>query len=705
MKRTMQRNTVGLQAATMGLGLLVYVVVAFAAPESLCVKGTNGDAPAGSASDWPTHGGTYLEQRYSTLDQITPANVSRLGLAWQTEFDTKRGQESTPLVVDGRMFVTTAWSKIEALDAATGKLLWRYDPKVPPHSGFSACCDVVNRGAAYDAGKVFLGSLDGRLIALDARDGSVLWIVRTTDPTKPYTITGAPRVVRGKVIIGNGGADYGVRGYVSAYDECTGAKLWRFYTVPGNPAAAPDHEISDEPLARLAKSTWYGEYWKLGGGGTVYDAIVYDTELNQLYIGVGNGSPWNQRIRSEGHGDNLFLSSIVAIDPDTGRYLWHYQETPGESWDFTATQPIILADLIIDGRPRKVLMQAPKNGFFYVIDRTTGKLLSAQNFVPVTWASRIDLETGRPVEADGARYTKAPFVSLPGGSGAHNWQPMSFSPKTGLVYIPVQELPFLYVDDQKFEIRPGGLNTGIDLLPSIPQDDPKVREAIEGSLKGRLLAWNPVTQKAAWQVEYGKPWNGGVLSTAGGLVFEGTSGGAFDAYDAQSGRPVWKFDAQTGVMAGPISYSVAGRQYVAVVAGYGGAIPLALPSFSGSTPHPNGRVLVFALDAHDELPPPPARLAPPNPGTDSWPAAVVERGRDLYGVNCWVCHGIGTLSAGVLPDLRRSAFLSQRQAWRSVVLGGALTNRGMVSFSRYIDQDDAEAIRAYVSSEARKLPH
>ena len=306
-----------------------------------------------------------------------------------------------------------------------------------------------------------------------------------------------------------------------------------------------------------------------GWGGTASDAIVYDTELNQLYIGVGNGSPWNQRIRSEGHGDNLFLSSIVALDPDTGRYLWHYQETPGESWDFDATQPIILADLTIGGRARKVLMQAPKNGFFYVIDRTTGKLISARNFVRVTWASRIDLETGRPVEAAGDHYTSAPFVSLPGASGAHNWQPMSFSPKTGLVYIPVQELPFLYVDDHKFEIRPGGLNTGIDLLPSIPKDDPKVREAIESSLKGRLLAWNPVTQKAAWQVEYGKPWNGGVLSTAGGLVFEGTSAGTFDAYDAEDGRPVWKFDAQTGVMAGPISYSVAGRQYVAVVAGLG----------------------------------------------------------------------------------------------------------------------------------------
>lgn len=651
--------------------------------------------------DWPTYGGTALEQRFSTLNEINQDTLEQLGLQWYVDFDTNRGQESTPLVVDGKMFVTTAWSKVMALDAATGRRLWAYDPKVPGETGFSACCDVVNRGAAYFEGRVYVGTLDGRLIALSAATGKLLWSKVTFDPGRPYTITGAPRVVRGKVIIGNGGAEYGVRGFVTAYDAKSGAKVWRFYTVPGNPNVKPDNEVSDGVLKSRAAATWFGDFWKLGGGGTVYDAIVYDPELNQLYIGVGNGSPWNQRIRSAGKGDNLFLSSIVALDPDTGRYLWHYQETPGETWDFTATQPIILADLTIEGKRRKVLMQAPKNGFFYVIDRTDGQLISAQKFVPVNWASGIDPKSGRPIEAPEARFANAPFVASPGSAGAHNWQPMSFSPETRLVYIPAQELPFLYANDQKFQIRPGAWNTGVDLLAAIPPDSPEVQAAIKASLKGRLLAWDPVQQKPVWQVEYPGPWNGGVLSTAGNLVFQGTADGQFDAYDARNGHLLWKFATQTGVMAGPISYSVGGRQYVAVVAGFGGAIPLALPAFDGSKPRPNGRVLVFALDGHAELPPFTGVLAAASPGTETWPAGIVARGRNLYGVNCIGCHGMATMSAGVLPDLRRSGALANRDAWNSIVIGGALTDAGMVSFSKYLNADDAEAIRAYVASEAR----
>jgi quinohemoprotein ethanol dehydrogenase len=651
--------------------------------------------------DWPTYGGTYLEQRFSTLSEIDVGNVKRVGLQWFADFDTRRGQESTPLVVDGKMYVTTAWSKVRAFDAATGSLLWSYDPKVPGRTGFSACCDVVNRGAAYYDGKVYVGTLDGRLIALDASTGKLLWSRLTVVPGKPYTITGAPRVVHGKVIIGNGGADYGVRGFVTAYDARSGAKVWRFYTVPGNPGAKPDGEISDDILKQRAGATWFGDFWKFGGGGTVYDAIVYDPELNQLYIGVGNGSPWNQRIRSAGHGDNLFLSSIVALDPDTGRYLWHYQETPGESWDFTATQPIVLADLRIQGTPRKVLMQAPKNGFFYVIDRTDGKLISAEKFVPVNWATGIDPVSGRPIEVPEARFANAPFVASPGSAGAHSWQPMSFSPQTGLVYIPAQELPFLYANEQKFQLRPGAWNLGVDLLKSIPPDSPEVQAAISASLKGRLLAWDPVHQQAAWKVEYAGPWNGGVLSTAGNLVFQGTADGNFIAYDAANGQRLWSFAAETGVMAGPISYSVRGKQYVAVVAGYGGAIPLALPAFDGPRTRPNGRVLVFALDGPAHLPEFSGALAAKNPGTDIWPAQTVARGRDLYGINCMGCHGMATLSAGVVPDLRRSGALVDREVWHSIVIGGALSGAGMVSFEKYLSSDDAEAIRAYVASEAR----
>jgi quinohemoprotein ethanol dehydrogenase len=658
-------------------------------------------AAAAADIDWPTHGGTNLEQRFSTLDQVNTGNVKRLALTWYAEFDTNRGQESTPLVVDGKMFVTTAWSKVWALDAASGRVLWTYDPKVSGRTGFSACCDVVNRGAAYFDGKVYVGTLDGRLIALNARSGKLLWSQVTVDTGKPYTITGAPRVVRGKVIIGNGGADYGVRGYVTAYDARSGAKIWRFYTVPGDPHARPDGEISDAILKSRAAGTWSGEFWKIGGGGTAYDAIVYDRELNQLYFGVGNGTPWNQRIRSAGKGDNLFVSSIVAVDPDTGRYLWHYQETPGETWDFDATQQIALATLSIDGKPRKVMMQASKNGFFYVIDRTDGKLISAQNFVAVNWASGVDPTSGRPIEVPEARFTNAPFVSMPGAGGAHNWQPMSFSPATGLVYIPAQELPFLYADEQHFQMRPGDWNTGIDMLALIPPDSPQVLAAIKASLKGRLIGWDPVYQKAAWKVEHAGPWNGGVLSTAGNLVFQGTADGSFESYDARSGALLWSFAAQTGVMAGPISYSLGGRQYVAVVAGYGGGIPLALPAFEGPQRRPNGRVLVFALDGHANLPPFVGAPGAPAPGTDTWPAQTVARGRDLYGINCFGCHGMATLSAGVVPDLRRSGALASADAWRGIVIGGALTDAGMVSFAKYLSVEDAEAIRAYVTSTAR----
>jgi quinohemoprotein ethanol dehydrogenase len=409
-----------------------------------------GDRLLGAASrpqDWVMHGGSYAEQRFSALEQIGIGNVRDLGLDWSLELDTNRGQETTPLVVDGRIYLTTAWSKVVAIDARSGRKLWQFDPKVPGDSAVRGCCDVVNRGAAYYDGKIFVGTFDGRLIALSASSGNPLWSVNTVDQSRPYSITGAPRVVKGRVIIGNAGAELGVRGYVSAYDAHTGKQVWRFYTVP-NADGKADGAASDEALRKFANSSWFdGEWKKTGGGGTVWDAIVYDQELDQLYIGVGNGTPWNHRFRSGGQGDNLFLSSIVALNPDTGKYIWHYQETPAETWDFTATQPIILATLPIEGRPRKVLMQAPKNGFFYVLDRSSGQLISARPFADVNWATEIDLATGRPLEVAGARYEKAPFLMSPSAYGAHNWYPMAFSPKTVLVYLPVQDVPFFYQQD------------------------------------------------------------------------------------------------------------------------------------------------------------------------------------------------------------------------------------------------------------------
>jgi PQQ-dependent dehydrogenase (methanol/ethanol family) len=403
------------------------------------------------AGNWLTHGRTYSEQRFSPLQGISSDNVDELGLAWSYPLGIYRGIEATPLIIDGVMYTTGAWSVVFALDAATGKLLWTYDPQVAKAKGVDACCDVVNRGVAAWGDKIYVGTLDGRLVALDRDSGKVAWSVPTFDPELAYTITGAPRVIKGKVLIGSGGGEYDVRGYISAYDAETGAMDWRFYTVPGNPA-----DGQESPALEMAVKTWNGQWWKMGGGGTVWDSMAYDPELDLLYIGVGNGTPWNQRIRSPGGGDNLFLSSIVALKPDTGEYVWHYQTTPGETWDYTATQPIMLVDLEIAGEPRKVLMQAPKNGFFYVIDRVTGEFISANNYVPINWATHVDPETGRPVETEDARYPGKDVLIYPSPFGAHNWHPWSCNPATGLVYLPAQEIFHIYRDEPGgFEYRPG----------------------------------------------------------------------------------------------------------------------------------------------------------------------------------------------------------------------------------------------------------
>lgn len=652
------------------------------------------------AAGWPLIGGNSQEQHYGAADAINTSNVQNLGLAWSVELDTDRGQEATPIIVDGVLYTTTAWSKVIAIDALTGKVKWRFDPEVPGPTAYVGCCDVVNRGAAYHDGKLFFGTLDGRLIALDADTGKQLWSVLTVDNSKPYTITGAPRIAGNKVIIGNGGADLGVRGYVTAYDTQTGKKAWRFYTVPGDPAAGADGEASDAALSSLAKPTWFGDkYWTFGGGGTVWDAIVYDEELDQLYLGVGNGSPWNHRIRSEGKGDNLFLSSIVALNPHTGKYLWHYQETPAETWDFTATQPIILADLKIGGKSRKVLMQAPKNGFFYVLDRTNGKLVSAKNFVPTSWATSIDLQTGRPVETANARYHN-PEVALPGSPGAHNWQPMAYSPKTGLVYIPAQSIPFLLTEDRNFTFKPGRWNPGVDLNAAPPPDSDAAIEAARDALTGSLIAWDPVAQRAVWKVDQDRPVNGGVLATGGGLVFQGQSNGRLSAYDATNGRELWHFETQTGVVAAPMTFTLGGEQYVAVLAGYGGAMALALPNLHEPRPRMNGRLLVFKLGGKAKLPPMPT-VSPLTITTEQLPAAMVKQGAALFADRCSGCHGAGAMSSNVVPDLRRSSILADPDSWQSVVHDGVLAERGMIAFKGKLTRAQTETIRIYVQYQTR----
>jgi len=662
---------------------------AWAARPAADVDAARLEGAAQEPANWLTYGRTYSEQRFSPLSRITNANVKDLGLAWYADFDTDRGQEATPLIIDGVMYVTTAWSIVRAFDAKTGRPLWSYDPHVPRTLGVRGCCDVVNRGVGAWGGKLYVGTFDGRLVALDAVTGKPVWSVLTVDPAKSYSITMAPRIVKGRVIIGNGGGEFGVRGYLSAYDALTGKLIWRFYTVPGDPA----HPFENDAMAKAAK-TWFGDWWKQGGGGTVWEGISYDPKLNLIYFGTGNGAEWSQGYRSAGRGDNLFLSSIVAVDADTGAYAWHYQATPGEEWDFDAVQQLVLADLAIDGKRRAVLMQANKNGFFYVLDRKTGELISATAFTPVTWASGVDLKSGRPLENPGIRYdaTHKAVSLLPGALGAHSWQSMAFNPATGLVYVPAQEIGMAYTPVKDFKAEPLGWNLGVGTrnLPNV---------------KGYLIAWDPVKHKEIWRTNYLGPWNGGVLTTAGNLVVQGNAAGDLVAYRADTGEKLWSTFAQTPVMAAPVSYEVDGEQYLAVLAGWGGAYPLLEGQQSAQSGNERNisRVLVFKLGGTAHLP-----AVGPDPDSDALPlltqtadAATIATGEGLFNQYCSVCHGQAAVGGGVIPDLRRSAYLPV-DAWYDVVIDGTLQFNGMAPFAAVLDRAKATAIRAYVIERANE---
>ncbi|MFL0355478.1 PQQ-dependent dehydrogenase, methanol/ethanol family [Erythrobacter sp. GH1-10] len=700
------------------LGVLAWSALSIAACSELFSGGEEGGvtqamllAADGDAANWITHGRTYSEQRYSPLDQVNAETVGDLGLAWYADMDTARGQEATPLVMDGKLYLTTAWSKVKAYDAATGAPLWDYDPEVPGETGVKACCDTVNRGLAAWGNSLFLGTLDGRLVSLDRDTGEVNWSVQTTDPERSYTVTGAPRVIDGKVIIGNGGAEFGVRGYVAAYSAEDGSELWRFYTVP-------DGDSSDDPeYLQRASETWFGDVLGsengIGGGGTVWDSMAYDPDLNLLYIGVGNGSPWNRAYRSpgedgKGEGDNLYLSSIVAIRPDTGEYVWHYQTTPGETWDYTATQHIILADIELDGAPRKVLMQAPKNGFFYVLDRETGAFISAEEYIPQNWATGIDAN-GRPIFNPETRIdvTGQPAMVMPGPLGGHNWHPMAYHPGEGLVYIPAFEAATIYAPEANWKPdRARGFNVGYDLGAGDLPPDLGIRRQLYGTVKGKLTAWDPVAQEARWTVEFPGPWNGGLLASGGGLVFQGNSGSEFAAYDAASGEKLWSFPAQTGIVAPPITYTVDGEQYVAVLAGWGGAYAITADGdlINSQGPVRNiSRLLVFKLGANGELPPMPelANL-PLDPPPSRADAETIALGKANYARYCAVCHAPAAVGSTELPDLRRSGTLGNPTAWQAVVHDGILKDNGMASFAPSLSKEEIEAIRAYVIQRANE---
>lgn len=655
-------------------------------------------------ANWLSYGRTYAEHHYSPLSSIHAGNVQQLGLAWFLDLPGQRSLPATPLAVNGVLYFSGDLGKTFAVNAKSGRELWAFDPDVASYAPQKLRINMgVNRGVAYWGGKVYVGAFDGRLFALDAKSGKPVWSTQTfDDPKARKQISGAPRVFGGKVIIGHGGAEYGTRGYVTAYDAETGQQVWRFYTVPGDPKKG----FEDEAMAMVAK-TWDGEWWKWGGGGTVWDGITYDPEFNRIYLGVGNGSPWNADIRSPGNGDNLFLCSIVALDADTGKYVWHYQANPRESWDFKATAGMVLADLKIEGQPRKVLMQAHMNGFFYVIDRASGKLISAEKFSKVTWAERIDPKTGRPVEISNLRYQNGPVIFWPHNAGAHSWQPMSFNPGTGLVYIPTMKLAQrigALADDEGFKNFENDKRLYFTILGS----NPELLTLDPDDGTAGLLAWDPVAQKKRWEVRFAHSfWNGGTMTTAGNLVFQGLGSGQFIAYEARTGEKLWSFDAGLGIIGAPITYEVQGEQIVSILVGYGAGAGIGTKLFEQGwrfREQPR-RVLTFALGKQMPLPPGKPPRFDVNAVDD--PDFVIDAGQaaegaKLYQSTCFGCHGAKLESTGsIAPDLRESVLAMNWEAFRAVLHEGLLAPAGMPKYDELKDED-MRAIFMYIRQHARE---
>jgi quinohemoprotein ethanol dehydrogenase len=662
--------------------------------------------------NWMSLGGNFSQQHYSPLQLINTENVKDLGLAWEYDASSRRGRvqrglEATPIVVDGVMYTSGAWGVVYALDAKTGKEIWRFDPAVDGSYARRACCDAVNRGVQVWKGKVYVGVLDGYLVCLDAATGHVDWRVDTiTDRERFYTITGPPQVAGDVVVIGNSGGEFGVRGYITAYDLVTGKQVWRFFVVPGDPKNGFEHAELEE----AAKSWDPNSNWEAGLGGTVWGEFTYDPNLDLLYVGTGNSSPYPIWFRSPSGGDNLYLASILAIKPSTGKLVWHYQTTPGEIWDYTCSSTMTLADLELEGKMRKVIMQAPKNGFYYVLDRETGQFISAQNFVPVNWASHIDKQTGRPVLTGNAHYKDESKVIYPGPAGGHNWQPMSYSPRTKLAYIPSFHLPFVYSSPTEFKYSRDD-NTGISMEPASIYKRRKLHLTMKnwkdpGDDEGSLVAWDPVLQKERWRVKMKAPdFNGGILSTAGDLVFQGTTDGYFVVYRADTGEELKRIETGTGIMAAPMTYSIDGEQYVAVMAGFGGAELAFSPEEAALRKYQNnGRILVYKLGGGPTpLPSPVVLLAIPEPPSTKFNAAMVDKGGQLYGKFCAACHGaFGEDHISMYPDLSRMNATVHGQ-FKDIVLKGILSPYGMASFSDVLAEKDAEALHAFLTTKQQEL--
>jgi quinohemoprotein ethanol dehydrogenase len=671
-------------------------------------------AAASEPDQWFTPGRDTTGAYYSPLADINAGNATRLGFAWQYHLGTYRGLEATPIVIDGVMYAVGNFGRVYVLDATTGRELWTYDPGVDGQWGRYACCDAVNRGLAVWKGRVYVGALDGNLHALDAGTGKLLWKVDTL-PARgsktPYTLSAAPVIAGDLVIVGSAGADFaGARGYVAGYDLDSGALRWRFYTVPRDPKDGPQ----DQPHLVDALKSWDPRHrWEAGGGGTVWDGISYDPDLKLLYIGTANGAPYNINEGGRKGGDDLYTAAIVAIHAQTGQLAWYYQTTPGDRWDYDSTQKMILTDLDLGQGPRKVLMQASKNGYYYVLDRSSGQLLSANNFAFVNWSKGIDPKTGRPMLSPQGDYTKGAALIFPATSGAHSWQPMSYDPQTRLTYIPTMEWPMVYFDSAKS--RAGSIE-GWFTVPAMSSEDydPKALASLYGSLpplqqldrglpparsRGFLRAWDPIHQRLAWEVPTSSDWDGGVLSTGGGLVFQGDAAGYLNVYAADSGKALAHLQLGTGVLAAPMTYRIAGTQYLAVVAGYGGnAINYPLPKDSAAfTRNNEGRIVVLKIDGGTVPLPPLLTIDPlPTPPAHEGTPVSIAAGEVLYNRFCGRCHQLGR---GLLPDLRTLS-PGLHQAFYDIVLNGALASKGMGRWDDVLSRADAESIHAYIVDQA-----
>jgi quinohemoprotein ethanol dehydrogenase len=679
-----------------------------------------GRLAAGEPDQWLTPGrdanGTY----YSPLQDIDAGNVARLGFAWDYRLGMTRGQESTPLVIDGVMYASSNFGHLYALDAASGRELWTYDPHVDGAWARYACCDAVNRGLAAFDGRLYVAALDGWLHAVDARTGALIWKVDAVvgrPERRPYTLTGAPLLAGDLIVIGSAGADFSrSRGYVSAYDLRSGALRWRFFTVPRNPAEGPQ----DQKHLEAALATWDSRHpWEEGSGGTVWDGMAYDPALKLVYIGTANAAPYNMHLGGRRGGDELYAASIIAIHAGDGTLAWYYQTTPGDRWDFDSTQKMILADVDLDGRRRNVLMQAAKNGYYYVLDRATGKLLSAHNFAFVNWARGIDPKTGRPIPDPRADYDHGPTLVFPSVAGAHSWQPMAFDPQRAITFIPVMEAGNVTVETSD---RRAGLVEGQFTTPSFAPEmwDPKSMRSLYGKLpslgelarglktdtasRGFLRAWSVPGHRVVWETQTATSWDGGVLATGGGVVFQGDANGNLNAYSSETGAKLVSIAMGTSMMAAPITYKVNGVQFIAIVAGYGGGATIVgtpLDPDSAAYRYGNdGRIIALKLGGPaPPLPPlrtdPPLPMPPPRP-TD---AAQIAAGEVLYNRFCSRCHVMGR---GNLPDLRRLS-PATHGLFDSIVLGGAYASKGMGRFDDVLSAADARAIHAWLIDQAWQM--